>query len=69
MHGQVQLSHVLCRVAAVNGALYILRQPVRKLLLDPDQQQCLGIETETGQVLHFSILPLATHWQTCLLDW
>lgn len=38
------------RVAAVNGALYILRQPVRKLLLDASQQRCQGVETESGQV-------------------
>ena len=38
------------RVAAVNGALYILRQPLKMLLLDAGMQRCTGVETEQGQV-------------------
>ena len=40
----------MCRVAAVNGAVYVLRQPIHSLLLDPETKQCKGIQTDAGQV-------------------
>ena len=42
--------HAVCRVAAVNGAVYVLRQPIHSLLLDPETKQCKGIQTGAGQV-------------------
>lgn len=39
-----------CRAAAVNGAVYVLRQPIHSLLLDPITKQCKGIQTDAGQV-------------------
>ena len=41
---------VRCRVAAVHGAVYVLRQPIHSLLLDPETRQCKGVQTNTGQV-------------------
>ena len=40
----------MCRVAAVKGAVYVLRQPIHSLLLDPETKQCKGIQTGSGQV-------------------
>ena len=37
-------------MAAVNGAVYVLRQPIDSLLLDPETKQCKGIQTGSGQV-------------------
>lgn len=41
---------VAYRLAAVHGAIYVLRQPVSNLLLDPETHHCRGIQTSTGQV-------------------
>jgi len=38
----------------VHGAVYVLRQPIESLLLDPETRHCRGIQTDTGQV---NILP------------
>ncbi|BDA41276.1 Rab proteins geranylgeranyltransferase component A 2 [Coccomyxa sp. Obi] len=46
-----ELPQAFCRVAAVAGALYVLRQPVTSVLLHPDSRSCAGVVTSTGQVL------------------
>ncbi|KAL3132542.1 hypothetical protein ABBQ32_009082 [Trebouxia sp. C0010 RCD-2024] len=56
MYGCAELPQAFCRVAAVNGAVYVLRQPIHSLLLDPETRQCGGIQTDTGQVVRCSAL-------------
>ncbi|KAL3156780.1 hypothetical protein ABBQ38_001051 [Trebouxia sp. C0009 RCD-2024] len=56
MYGCAELPQAFCRVAAVNGAVYVLRQPIHSLLLDPETRQCRGIQTDTGQVVMCSAL-------------
>ena len=50
MYGASELAQAFCRVAAVHGAVYALRQNVAELLLDPSAQQCTGVRLSTGQV-------------------
>lgn len=50
LYGGGELPQAFCRVAAVAGALYVLRQPVTSVLLHPGSRSCVGIITNTGQV-------------------
>ncbi|KAL0034245.1 hypothetical protein WJX77_005229 [Trebouxia sp. C0004] len=56
MYGCAELPQAFCRVAAVHGAVYVLRQPIDSLLLDPETYHCRGIQTDTGQVVRCSAL-------------
>ncbi|CAL8462001.1 g1532 [Coccomyxa elongata] len=56
LYGGGELPQAFCRVAAVAGALYVLRQPVTSVLLHPDSRSCAGITTSTGQVLRCKAL-------------
>ncbi|CAM6086048.1 unnamed protein product [Calypogeia fissa] len=51
LYGQGELPQAFCRSAAVNGALYVLRRPVRSLLLDQVSKEYKGVRTLQGQVL------------------
>lgn len=50
LYGCGELPQAFCRVAAVAGAVYVLRQPISNVLLDPDSRRCSGITTANGQV-------------------
>ncbi len=50
LYGGGELPQAFCRVAAVAGALYVLRQPIANVLLHPDTRSCIGVTTSTGQV-------------------
>lgn len=56
MYGCAELPQAFCRVAAVHGAVYVLRQSIDCLLLDPKTHCCRGIQTDTGQVVRCSAL-------------
>ncbi|KAL0032286.1 hypothetical protein WJX79_002547 [Trebouxia sp. C0005] len=56
MYGCAELPQAFCRVAAVHGAVYMLRQPIDSLLLDHKTHHCRGIQTDTGQVVRCSAL-------------
>ena len=50
LYGGGELPQAFCRVAAVAGALYVLRAPVQALLLDAAGRICRGVRTAAGQV-------------------
>ncbi|PIA33399.1 hypothetical protein AQUCO_04100079v1 [Aquilegia coerulea] len=49
IYGQGELPQAFCRAAAVKGALYVLRMPVRSLLLDKESRQYKGLRLASGQ--------------------
>jgi RAB protein geranylgeranyltransferase component A len=53
MYGGGELPQAFCRVAAVAGALYVLRQQTSAVLLDARNGRCRGVATGTGQVGSF----------------
>ena len=50
LYGGGELPQAFCRVAAVAGALYVLRAPVQALLLGEQGRVCRGVRTAAGQV-------------------
>ena len=69
LYGGSEMSQAFCRVAAVHGALYVLRQPVNALLMDPKAadepdapRKCCGVRLSTGQVIPTSS---SLHAQNC----
>ncbi|DBA93573.1 TPA: hypothetical protein ACH3X3_013652 [Trebouxia sp. C0006] len=56
MYGCAELPQAFCRMAAVHGAVYVLRQPIDSLLLDSKTHDCRGIQTDTGQIVRCSVL-------------
>ena len=55
-YGSSELPQAFCRVAAVHGAIYVLRCPFKSLLLSPDGKNCEGVKLETGQVNTYILL-------------
>ena len=49
LYGAGELPQAFCRVAAVAGALYVLRRPLAAVLLRGGR--CVGVRTRGGQVL------------------
>ena len=50
MYGSGELPQAFCRVAAVAGAVYVLRQTISSVLIDAQTRSCRGITTGSGQV-------------------
>jgi RAB protein geranylgeranyltransferase component A len=51
LYGCGELPQAFCRVAAVAGALYVLRAPVQAVLLGGAAgRACRGVRTAAGQV-------------------
>ncbi|KAK9851131.1 hypothetical protein WJX84_002509 [Apatococcus fuscideae] len=68
LYGGSEMSQAFCRVAAVHGALYVLRQPIAALLMDSgaaaENNSCRGVRLDTGQEITCSALaadPLYLH--------
>jgi len=57
VYGAGELPQAFCRVAAVAGAVYVLRQGIGSFLIDPESGLCYGLLTCSGQVrcLHLLI--------------
>lgn len=51
IYGQGELPQAFCRRAAVKGCLYVLRMPVRSVLLDKDSGNYRGVKLVSGQEL------------------
>ncbi len=51
MYGGGELPQAFCRVAAVAGALYVLRQGIEKFMMDADTGLCRTLLTSSGQVI------------------
>lgn len=49
-YGAGELPQAFCRVAAVQGTLYVLRCGITAVLLDDASRDCIGVRTATGQV-------------------
>ena len=49
-YGPAEVPQAFCRVAAVHGAIYVLRCPLKSVLLSEDGQLCTGVRLQTGQV-------------------
>lgn len=47
--GASEVAQAFCRACAVHGGIYMLNQPVEKVLLNEDRTQALGITTHDGQ--------------------
>lgn len=56
LYGAGELPQAFCRIAAVKGALYVLRRGVRALLLDKASRRLRGVVTSTGQSIRTSKL-------------
>lgn len=52
MYGQGEMPQAFCRVAAVRGAIYVLRRPVDAILVDKLTGECRGVHTKFGQMLY-----------------
>lgn len=50
-YGAGELPQAFCRVAAVNGATYVLRAGVKSILLHKQSGLCAGVKLYNGQVL------------------
>eukprot|EP00898_Chlorokybus_atmophyticus_P002211 jgi/Chlat1/2991/Chrsp2S04714 len=51
-YGLSEMPQAFCRVAAVHGALYVLRRQVDAILVDKESGACRGVLTSSGQLLH-----------------
>ncbi|KAF5199016.1 Rab gdp-dissociation inhibitor [Thalictrum thalictroides] len=51
IYGQGELPQAFCRTAAVKGALYVLRMPVRSLLFDKESRHYKGLKLASGQAV------------------
>lgn len=51
MYGGGELPQAFCRVAAVAGALYVLRQGIRGFVMAADTGLCRALLTSSGQVI------------------
>ncbi|CAI7919047.1 unnamed protein product, partial [Closterium sp. NIES-53] len=51
LYGMGELAQAFCRLAAVKGALYVLRRPVASLLVNAHTGRCEGVALEDGQLL------------------
>ena len=49
-YGPAEVPQAFCRVAAVHGAIYVLRCPLKSVLLSKDGHLCTGVRLQTGQV-------------------
>ncbi|CAA7398015.1 unnamed protein product [Spirodela intermedia] len=49
IYGQGELPQAFCRLAAVKGALYVLRMPASSLLFDKEDKAYKGVRLATGQ--------------------
>ena len=49
VYGGGELPQAFCRVAAVAGALYVLRQGIGDFLVDPATGLCHALMTDSGQ--------------------
>ncbi len=61
LYGGGELPQAFCRVAAVAGALYVLRQPVADVMITSSPgggRVCTGVTTGSGQVGFLEILIL-----------
>ncbi|OAE35715.1 hypothetical protein AXG93_1154s1700 [Marchantia polymorpha subsp. ruderalis] len=52
LYGQGELPQAFCRSAAVNGSLYVLRRPIKALIVDKECNEYRGVQTLTGQHLY-----------------
>ena len=48
--GPAEVPQAFCRVAAVHGAIYVLRCALKSVLLSKDGQLCTGVRLQSGQV-------------------
>ena len=60
VYGGGELPQAFCRVAAVAGATYVLRQGIREFVVDANTELCKGLMTESGQVCFTS--PIFPKW-------
>jgi RAB protein geranylgeranyltransferase component A len=51
MYGMGEVPQSLCRIAAVNGGIYILRRGVRGVLVGGEQGRCVGVVDTEGRVI------------------
>ena len=51
VYGGGEMPQAFCRVAAVAGATYVLRQGIREFIVDEGTGRCTALKTESGQVL------------------
>eukprot|EP00271_Cylindrocystis_brebissonii_P020788 TRINITY_DN705_c0_g2_i1.p1 TRINITY_DN705_c0_g2~~TRINITY_DN705_c0_g2_i1.p1 ORF type:complete len:871 (+),score=188.75 TRINITY_DN705_c0_g2_i1:323-2935(+) len=51
VYGAGELPQAFCRLAAVKGALYVLRRPVDALLVSKETNAVKGVRTSAGQLL------------------
>lgn len=57
VYGGGELPQAFCRVAAVTGALYVLRQGIKEFLVDPGSGLCSALVTSSGQAGHLCFHP------------
>ena len=56
VYGGGELPQAFCRVAAVTGALYVLRQGIKEFLVDPGSELCSALVTSSGQAGHLCFI-------------
>ncbi|KAH7852554.1 hypothetical protein Vadar_026279 [Vaccinium darrowii] len=66
IYGQGELSQAFCRRAAVKGCLYVLRMPVKALLMDKESGSCKGAKVASGQDLFSNEIVLGPSFMTPL---
>eukprot|EP00891_Asterochloris_glomerata_P001811 jgi/Astpho2/1811/Aster-x0075 len=49
LYGCGELPQAFCRVAAVAGAVYVLKQPIKAICQDSQTEACTAVELDTGQ--------------------
>ncbi|KAL3683728.1 hypothetical protein R1sor_001750 [Riccia sorocarpa] len=52
LYGAGELPQAFCRSSAVNGALYVLRRPIKAVLVDKESCEYRGVQTLNGQYLY-----------------
>ncbi|KAI8541051.1 hypothetical protein RHMOL_Rhmol08G0033000 [Rhododendron molle] len=64
IYGQGELCQAFCRRAAVKGCLYVLRMPVKALLVDKESGSCKGAKLASGQDLFSNEMVLGPSFMT-----
>lgn len=67
LYGAGELPQAFCRVAAVAGALYVLRRPLAAVLLRGGR--CVGVRTRGGQVPPYCFIRVKRLMNTFIGTW
>jgi RAB protein geranylgeranyltransferase component A len=68
LYGCSEMPQAFCRLAAVYGAVYVLRRTAKQLLLDPQTREFRGVVCSEGQTLNAQHIVTSSEYLPQLVD-